>query len=157
MYYVYKYIDKNEKLLYVGQTVDLDRRFGEHKGRIWDIEKEKILFAKCKTCADMNLYEMYYINKLRPLYNDALVYRDEPTFELPELEWVEYDKNHFEKEKKVRDEAFKESLKSRFSPDVFWANKIIELEKRFQEETDFVKKKNILIEIRNCKTKIRPQ
>ena len=89
-YYVYKFLDKDGNALYVGQTIDMDRRMSEHKGKIWDLEKDKIMFAKCNNQADMCLYEMYYINKLHAKYNDCLVYNVEPTFTLPELDFREY-------------------------------------------------------------------
>lgn len=155
MYFVYKYINKKNELLYVGQTIDLDRRFNEHKNRIWDIEKEKILYAECKTIIDMNIYEMFYINKLKPKYNTALVFNDLPSFDLPELEWKEYNKNHIkENEEKIKNN-FKEEVKRKFEPNNFWKNKIKQLGIEFEKETDFVKKKEILEKIRKCKEKIK--
>lgn len=153
MYYVYKYINEKNEVLYVGQTIDLDRRFSEHKGRIWDLEKSKILFAKCQNEADMCIYEMYYINKLKSKYNTSLVYNVEPSFILPELEWQIYDKNHYEESKHQRDIKFKEELKNKFGIN-YWINKLSLLESKFDEETDFFKKKEYLIEIRKCKEKI---
>ena len=50
-YYVYKFLDKEGNALYVGQTVDVDRRMEEHKGRIWDIEKD--LFGLVKLCSKL--------------------------------------------------------------------------------------------------------
>lgn len=155
MYYVYKYINSKNEILYIGQTIDLDRRFNEHKGRIWDIEKEKILFAKCNTLSDMNIYEMYYINKLNPKYNTALVFNDFPSFELPDLEWKIYDKNHFEIQQQQLKSQFKEDFKNKFNPDNYWKNKIDDLQMQFHNENDFLKKKALLIEIRRCNEKIK--
>ncbi len=153
MFFVYKYLAKDGTVLYVGQTIDLDRRFNEHKGRQWDLEKEKIVFGKCKTLSDMNLYEMYYINKLQAKYNTALVFNDLPSFELPELEWIEYDKNYHKKVKAKLESDFRKRLNDKFGPD-FWLNKIEKLKEEFDNTNDFEEKKNILIEIRKCEDKI---
>lgn len=153
MFYVYKYLNDKNEVLYVGQTIDLDRRFNEHKGHQWDIEKSKILFAKCNTLSDMNIYEMYYINKLKAKYNTALVFNDVPSFELPELTWEEYDKNHYETKTKEVEERLKNKL-NKFAPDVFWKNRLDKLMVEFDNETDFVAKKEILLKIRECEIKI---
>lgn len=154
MFYVYKYLGKNNEVLYVGQTIDLDRRFNEHKGKQWDIEKEKIVFAKCNSLADMNIYEMYYINKLKAKYNTALVFHDSPSFELPELEWEIYDKNHYETKHNEVSNRFRNKL-NKYLPDAFWLDKIKILENQFNEETNFVRKKEILLEIEHCKSKLK--
>lgn len=147
MYYVYKYIDKNANVLYVGQTIDLDRRFNEHKGKIWDLEKEKILFAECNSCVDMCIYEMYYINKLQAKYNTALVY-DMPTIELPELSWQEYNKNHFELKRQEVDSNFRNDLNNRFSPEIFYGNKIKKLKEELELIEDPIEHQRISTEIK---------
>ena len=136
MFYVYKFIDSKDNVLYVGQTIDPDRRFGEHKGTIWDKEKDHIEFAKCNSCTDMNIYEMYYINKLHPKYNTAIVFNDEPSFELPELEWEIYDINHFENKKRERDNIFKQQIKNEFSPEIYWKKKKESLEEKINSYKD---------------------
>lgn len=154
MYYVYKYIDVNNNLLYVGQTIDLDRRFNEHKGREWDLKKEKILFAKCNSISDMNIYEMYYINKLKPKYNSALVFGDEPSFVLPELIWEEYNKNHFELKQQEVKSKFRDEFNNRFLPENYWNNKIQALKVQLDLEVDENKKIVIMDEIKKCEEKL---
>jgi hypothetical protein len=44
-------------------------------------------YAECRSVADMYLYEIYYINKLKPPINSDDRARDELTVTLPELEW----------------------------------------------------------------------
>jgi len=50
----------------------------------------KIEIASCKSQADMYLYEVYYINKLKPPINQDDKAHDALTVELPELKFVEY-------------------------------------------------------------------
>ena len=150
-YFVYKFVDKEGQALYVGQTVDVDRRMQEHKGRIWDLEKDHIEYARCENMADMCLYEMYYINKLHAKYNDSLVYNVEPSFVLPELDFKVYDqklvdKMHEEVINKVRND-----FADRFSPENYWANKKKKLEDKLLEfKGDSEKEKQILSEIKKC-------
>jgi hypothetical protein len=50
----------------------------------------KIEIAKCKSEADMYLYEIYYINLLKPALNRDDKAHDEMSVHLPELEFLEY-------------------------------------------------------------------
>jgi hypothetical protein len=50
----------------------------------------KIEICNLKTEADMYIYEIYYINKLKPTFNRDDKSFDEITVILPELEWKEY-------------------------------------------------------------------
>ena len=132
-YFVYKFIGKEGDVLYVGQTVDIDRRMSEHKGRQWDIEKDHIEYAMCKNQVDMCLYEMYYINKLHAKYNDALVYNEEPTFELPELEFQIYKGSFIEAQHdKVMNDTKKDFVQ-RFDIGKFWTDKMDKIEKEIEE------------------------
>lgn len=47
----------------------------------------KIEYAEFKTAADMNVYEIYYINELKPPLNRDDKAQDDLTIELPEVEW----------------------------------------------------------------------
>ena len=47
----------------------------------------KIEYAEFKTEADMNLYEIYYINKLKPALNIDDKTKDELTITLPKVEF----------------------------------------------------------------------
>lgn len=50
----------------------------------------KIEIAECKTKADMYLYEIYYINKIKPAINCDDKANDEITVTLPELDFKVY-------------------------------------------------------------------
>lgn len=135
-YFVYKFIGKNNETLYVGQTINIDRRMIEHQGTIWDKEKDHIEFAECKTKADMNLYEMYYINKLNAKYNTALVFNDSPSFDLPELEWKTYDKNIYLEEEQERNRNITNRIFERCKNPSYWNNKINTLEELIKTKTE---------------------
>lgn len=50
----------------------------------------RIEYAECATCADMYLYEIYYINLLKPPLNCDDRAKDDLTVSLPELNWESY-------------------------------------------------------------------
>ena len=68
MFYVYRFLDKSQNVIYVGKSKqDLELRFAAHL----HLPKEcyamvhKIQFISCKTESDMSIKEIYYINKYR--------------------------------------------------------------------------------------------
>ena len=68
MYYVYRFLDKSQNVIYVGKSkLELERRFNHHQ----HLPKEcyamvdKIQFIVCKTESDMSIKEIYYINKYK--------------------------------------------------------------------------------------------
>ena len=155
-YFVYKFLDKDGNALYVGQTIDMDRRMSEHKGKIWDQEKDHIEFARCENMADMCIYEMYYINKLHAKYNDCLVYNVEPSFELPELNFEVYDtklidKMHQDVMKKARLQFSQD-----FDPRTYWPNKKANLEEEIKlYKEDSIEYNKALEEIKRCDENIK--
>ena len=85
-------------LVYLGRTKQpLQDRLRGHffkkpMHRVIDINLvARIEYAEFKTVADMYLYEIYYINRLKPSLNVDDLARDEITVTLPEIEFVEYD------------------------------------------------------------------
>lgn len=72
MHYVYKFIDTNNKVMYVGETNNIERRIREHLScnpaktcfRKTDLKKiSRIEFLKLKTMQEGKLIEKYYILK----------------------------------------------------------------------------------------------
>lgn len=68
MYYVYRFLDKAQNVIYVGKSKqDLEIRFAGHL----HLPKEcysmvhKIQYISCKTESDMSIKEIYYINKYK--------------------------------------------------------------------------------------------
>lgn len=60
----------------------------------------KIEYTELKSEADMNLYEIYYINLWKPPLNVDDKAKDELSIRLPELEWKEFVPAHWEDWKK---------------------------------------------------------
>lgn len=99
-HYLYKIYYENETddiLVYLGRTNQRlkDRLrchfFKKPIVRVLDLKLvSKIEYAEFKTEADMFLYEIYYINKFKPLLNVDDVAKDNLTVELPEVTFIEY-------------------------------------------------------------------
>lgn len=97
MYTLYK-IYFGETLAYLGRTRQpLKKRLRGHffKARLHKaIDIFQVTHIECAhfpTCADMYLYEIYYINKLHPLLNRDDVAPDELTIQLPEVPFEAFD------------------------------------------------------------------
>lgn len=73
--YIYRFIDKNQKVAYVGKTNNLNKRYNQHFGKRGHLTKEcynsvwKIEYIKVDSELNALLLETYYINKYRPKYN----------------------------------------------------------------------------------------
>jgi len=92
--FVYCFYDLEKTLLYVGKSTVLHSRLICHFSKEsveqdpWkkDINKENIVIYKCNNPTDLEIYETFMINTLRPKFNKDKVYNDSPSFELPSLE-----------------------------------------------------------------------
>lgn len=97
VYLLYKVFYKSpdgEFLAYLGRTKQrINQRLRGHfrqlpMHKLIDIfSVSHIEIAECKTEADMFLYEIYYINKYKPLLNKDDKSKEELTIELPELDF----------------------------------------------------------------------
>ena len=73
--YVYRFIDGNKKVIYVGKTNNLDKRYVQHFSKNGHLSKDcynsvwKIEYIKVDSEINALLLETYYINKYRPKYN----------------------------------------------------------------------------------------
>ena len=105
-YILYKFFYGND-VVYFGRTAQpLQNRirghvFGKPMHRIIDINQvTKIEYTELPTEADMFLYEIYYINKLKPCLNlDDRAY-DDLTVALPELKFSLFETKLWDKWKK---------------------------------------------------------
>lgn len=59
-FYVYRFKDKNDNILYVGRTHDLKQRFKNHEHLTDNIIT--IEYIECQTETEMAIKEIYYIN-----------------------------------------------------------------------------------------------
>lgn len=97
MYYVYKFLDKNNNIIYIGKTQNLTRRIREHLNGNGHLDKDcydevvNIYYIEFKNINDMNLFEIYCISKYNPKYNTVYLTELTLKFELLEPEWVMYD------------------------------------------------------------------
>ena len=95
MYGIYN-IFNNDELIYIGKTINFQSRLRNHMStKTWKNEITHISIAECKNKIDMDIYEKYYINKLNPKYNKAIVYGEQPTFEIDELNFKVFGVNEF--------------------------------------------------------------
>ena len=98
MNHIYYFYDKNKNLLYIGKTTALPQRMSAHFSKSiiesdsWktEVDLTNIIIYKCSTKTDLDIYETYLINKLKPLYNKDKVFYDKSTLELPELKSTIY-------------------------------------------------------------------
>ena len=91
---IYKLYDDKDNLLYIGKTKNIHQRIIKHlseKDSIsWKADIHKIIIADINSDVDLELYETYLINKLKPRYNSSKVYKDDTKLILDELNFYEY-------------------------------------------------------------------
>ena len=96
MAYVYRFINCEGDIIYIGKTVNIDLRMQQHFGDKGHLSKEcynsvaKIEYQKYKTESDSLIMETYYITKYSPKYNKLQQSRDLPTIEFNEGSWRIY-------------------------------------------------------------------
>ena len=100
-YYIYKHLDKNGDVIYIGQTKDMKNRQGTHKHREFI---DRIMYIEVKTREIMDLYEKFYISKYTPKFNIASI----------DCNYTEYliDLEHRFIEYKI-EEGFKQNIRRR--------------------------------------------
>ena len=75
MNYVYRFLNKNNQVIYVGKTINLENRISKHFSVTGHLSREcysevKIIeYIDLPTKIDMDIKELYYINKYKPKYN----------------------------------------------------------------------------------------
>lgn len=95
--YVYICKDKDDNVIYVGRSQNIDSRMSSHQDNdYWWNKVNNITVAKLKSKTDMAIYEIYYINKFKPKYNtkDKFEDYDYCTLKLKELKFEKYKKLH---------------------------------------------------------------
>jgi len=88
-YYIYKLLDHYDRVIYVGQSVNVVSRVAQHRSdskMMYAINR--VYYSELKNKAEMNLYEMYYINKYLPRYNTQRLYDGGLELEIKETEWL---------------------------------------------------------------------
>ena len=82
-FFVYFYYNKDDELLYVGQSVDVGRRWREHT-EPWKGEVCKVGVREYPDSVSMDIFEYYYITRLSPKYNIARLHRGSITIDIPD-------------------------------------------------------------------------
>ena len=84
---MYRFKDINDNIIYIGKTKNIYRRISQHFSDGGHLSQEcydstvSVEFATLKSHIDMDIYEMYLIDKIRPKYNTEFIY-DEPKSEI---------------------------------------------------------------------------
>ena len=91
---VYRFLNKDNEVIYVGKAKNLKSRINNHNHLPKECyqERDHIEYIRFKSEADMNFAERYFIMKLNPKYNTILADKDFNinSFELDEKEWCLY-------------------------------------------------------------------
>ena len=96
MAFVYRFLDKDNNIVYIGKTVNMNLRMQQHFGGKGHLSEDcyrnvyKIEYQKYKTESDALIMETYFITKYSPKYNKLGKSRDVPTIKLEEKEWKTY-------------------------------------------------------------------
>ena len=88
-YYVYKFINGSNEIIYIGKAKTMSSRMSGHNHlpkECYD-EISKIEYLELNNHSEGSIYEIYYINKYSPKYNIVDNRGDDIGFELPEKEW----------------------------------------------------------------------
>ncbi len=97
-FYVYRFLDRNNNIIYVGKTTNIDKRISSHLVNARQINYKyihydniyKIEYAIVPSEYHMNIYEIHYICKYKPIYNKQYKVNNVDLFDLPELDWKLY-------------------------------------------------------------------
>lgn len=90
--YVYRFLNKENEIIYIGKTKELNKRLSNHSHLSKECYSEikYIEYIKLLNYDEMSIYERYYINKFNPKYNIQSKNNSEFRFELPNIKWVKW-------------------------------------------------------------------
>lgn len=98
VYYLYRFLNVNNDILYIGRTNDIKRRIlkehftdNTHLPKECYLETEKVEYTEIEYESEEVAYEAILINRYRPKYN--IQFKDEGKFDtnFPEFEWREFE------------------------------------------------------------------
>jgi len=92
MYYVYKFLDKQSNIIYIGKAKTLSSRINNHNHLPQECYDSihKVQYIELNNHSEGSIYEIYYINKYSPKYNIIDNRKDCISFELPKKEWKSF-------------------------------------------------------------------
>lgn len=99
-FYIYRFLDKENMILYVGKTTNINNRIYAHiqNHLTWKTPEKfdlynnvhKVEFCEVESEYHMNIYEIHYICKYNPLHNIEFKSNNINLFSLPEIIWKPY-------------------------------------------------------------------
>lgn len=101
-YYVYRYMHPDYPWLYIGKTKHLDRRIREHARSNGDnidpkyrdiVNEAYILYIRLSNQTEMDILELYLIDKYKPKLNRASKYSGGGSLKMRVPKWEKYDEN----------------------------------------------------------------
>lgn len=128
---VYRFLNKDNEIIYVGKAKNLKQRIHNHFSGYGHLPEtcykniSKVEYIACKSITEMSIKEIYFINKYNPLYNTKDKYEDSDIFSLKifdENKWTKY------------------NLKGNI-----YINKIHKLEKELDNKNNEINKLNVAI------------
>lgn len=101
-FFIYKYLNAQGQIIYIGQTIDIRNRVWQHNEKTDKIYSEikDIYYYRCKHKTEMDAYEYFLIRKHHPKYN--CVFNNESNCYIDEPEWILYQAKNFQKSKDLR-------------------------------------------------------
>lgn len=95
MYYIYKFLNKEQEDIYIGITNDIKRRINQqhftsvgHLDEECYKETEYVVYSKCTSKDDAKIKERYLINKINPKYNYTYSNNNEFKFIIDDFQWT---------------------------------------------------------------------
>lgn len=113
MPYIYKFLDEQDNVIYIGRTNNIIRRIrNEHfsntkQGHLPQAcynQTANVHYAEVASQNEAKMYELYYIEQYHPIYNQADIGGGAFSFELEALIWQEFDFNQNTTNKKTKQE-----------------------------------------------------
>lgn len=94
MYYIYKFLDENQKEIYIGITNNIKRRVSQqhftsngHLNKLCYEETRYIVYSKCLNKDDAKIKERYLINELEPKYDKIHNNKQKFNFIIDDFNW----------------------------------------------------------------------
>jgi predicted GIY-YIG superfamily endonuclease len=99
-YFVYEFFNKYNQIIYIGKTKALKARMISHFRTDGHLPSEcydnvtSVFYCPLPTQIDMDIYEIYLIDKIRPRFNTMYIHEKNEisNITLPDLQWQEYKK-----------------------------------------------------------------
>lgn len=130
MYTIYKHLNNEEEIIYIGKSKSLLYRQRQHRENSeWFGEIDSIEYCIFDSKIEMDIAELYYINKYNPKYNSKDKRNDNVSnITIENLQWLEFDMNELliqnsKKENKAIGDEYLELVKRFITTDKYIVTK----------------------------------